>query len=131
MGERVRVRAKRPYSMAYTALSNPRRYVLSGIPPTFWEKVTRKARREETSVRALILLLLDRWLYEDDPHGWFKRARQITRASTNQRPPHLKQEFAERKERNRVATRLRKKIRVLPERGEGDVADEETQESQD
>ena len=38
---------KRPYSYDYKARANPRRYLLSGIPPTLWENVRAKARREQ------------------------------------------------------------------------------------
>jgi hypothetical protein len=54
--------AKRPYSLDYTARANPRRYLLSGIPPTLWENVRAKARREGVAVRTLILRLLSEWL---------------------------------------------------------------------
>lgn len=59
---------KRPYSYKFTARANPRRYLLSGIPPTFWERVQRKARRQGTSVRQVILSLLEAWL-ADAPEG--------------------------------------------------------------
>jgi hypothetical protein len=57
---------KRPYSMAFTARSGARRYLLSGIPPTLWERVRAKARREHIAVRALILGLLEAWLAQPD-----------------------------------------------------------------
>jgi len=53
---------KRPYSLNYTAQRNPRRYLLSGIPPTLWEAVRRQAKKEGIAMRFLILLLLDAWL---------------------------------------------------------------------
>ena len=58
---------KRPYSMDYTARENPRRYLLSGIPPNFWLRVRQKARREHVSMRALILRLLNHWLNNGPP----------------------------------------------------------------
>lgn len=54
--------AKRPYSTQFTARGVPRRYLLSGIPPTFWESVRAKAKREGIAVRTLILQLLTQWL---------------------------------------------------------------------
>jgi hypothetical protein len=54
--------AKRPYSTQFTARGTPRRYLLSGIPPTLWETVRAKARREGVAVRTLILQLLQEWL---------------------------------------------------------------------
>ena len=36
---------KRPYSTEFTALRNPRRYLLSGIPPTLWEEARKRARK--------------------------------------------------------------------------------------
>ncbi len=58
--------AKRPYSMQFTARSGPRRYLLSGIPPTLWDRARAKARRDGVSMRALILSLLNAWLERDD-----------------------------------------------------------------
>jgi hypothetical protein len=52
---------KKPYSYDYTARANPRRYLLSGIPPTLWERVRSRARREGISVRQLILPLVEAW----------------------------------------------------------------------
>jgi hypothetical protein len=56
--------AKRPYSMQFTARQNPRRYLLSGIPPTLWARCRSKARQEGIAMRSLILQLLDQWLAE-------------------------------------------------------------------
>ena len=53
---------KRPYSLQFTAQRNPRRYLLSGIPPTLWEKVRAQARREHVAVRQVILQLLAGWV---------------------------------------------------------------------
>lgn len=53
---------KRPYSMKYTARANPRRYLLSGIPPTLWETCRTRARREGVAMRTLILSLLETWV---------------------------------------------------------------------
>jgi hypothetical protein len=58
--------AKRPYTSEFRARQNPQRYLLSGIPPTLWERVRRKARAEHISVRAKILTLLQTWLQEPD-----------------------------------------------------------------
>jgi hypothetical protein len=52
----------RPYSMQFTARANPRRYLLSGIPPTLWATVQAKAKREGVAVRTVILQLLTEWL---------------------------------------------------------------------
>ena len=54
--------AKRPYSTKYRARQNPRRYLLSGIPPTLWEGARARARREGIAMRSLLLTLLDDWL---------------------------------------------------------------------
>jgi hypothetical protein len=54
--------AKRPYSKQFTARANPRRYLLSGIPPTLWASVRAKAARESVAMRTLILQLLMEWL---------------------------------------------------------------------
>ena len=52
---------KRPYSMAFTAQRNPRRYLLSGIPPTLWERARARARREHVAMRTVILSLIEEW----------------------------------------------------------------------
>jgi hypothetical protein len=54
--------AKRPYSTKHTARQNPRRYLLSGIPPTLWARAQAKAKREGVAMRTLILTLLQDWL---------------------------------------------------------------------
>ena len=58
---------KKPYSMEFRALRNPRRYLLDGIPPTLWEKARAKARKEHRSMRAVILTLLT--AYAEDLPG--------------------------------------------------------------
>jgi hypothetical protein len=58
---------KKPYSYSYTARQNPRRYLLSGIPPSLWGRVQAKAKREHVAVRQVILQLLDQWLVEGGP----------------------------------------------------------------
>lgn len=55
-------KTKRPYSMEFTAQRNPRRYLLSGIPPTLWTNVQRQAKKEGKAVRQVILTLLEGWL---------------------------------------------------------------------
>jgi hypothetical protein len=56
------VERRRPYSTRHTARANPRRYLLSGIPPTLWAEVRTRARREPIAVRSLILDLLKAWV---------------------------------------------------------------------
>jgi hypothetical protein len=56
---------KRPYSTDFTARSGPRRYLLSGIPPTLWERARSKARREGLAMRSLLLTLVQLWLDGD------------------------------------------------------------------
>jgi hypothetical protein len=53
---------KRPYSKQFTAARNPRRYLLSGIPPDLWATARAQARREGVAMRSLILSLLTDWL---------------------------------------------------------------------
>jgi hypothetical protein len=57
--------AKRPYSTKFTARSNPRRYLLSGIPPTLWARAQQRARQQGIAMRSLILHLLETWLDGD------------------------------------------------------------------
>jgi hypothetical protein len=52
---------KRPYSMMCTARGTPRRYLLSGVPPTLSEQARAKARKERVAMRTLILSLLEAW----------------------------------------------------------------------
>ena len=54
---------KRPYSYQFTARRNPRRYLLSGIPPTLWEDAKARARREHIALRTVILQLVKDWTY--------------------------------------------------------------------
>jgi len=61
------VKAKRPRSTRYVARSNPRRYLLSGIPPTLWDRARAQARREHVSMRTLLLSLLEGWLARATP----------------------------------------------------------------
>ncbi len=57
---------KRGYSRAYTPKSETYgRYLLDKIPATLWREVRAKAKREGTSVRALVLRLLTDWTAED------------------------------------------------------------------
>lgn len=63
--------AKRPhfksggYSREFTpAPQGHKRYLLDRIPVQFWKEVQAKAKREKTSIRALVLTLLERWLRE-------------------------------------------------------------------
>jgi hypothetical protein len=58
---------KRPYSTQFTARQNPRRYLLSGIPPSLWDKVRTRARREGLAVRTVILSLAEQWV--ERPEG--------------------------------------------------------------
>jgi hypothetical protein len=59
--------AKRPYSTQYTARSGPRRYLLSGIPPTLWERARAKARAEGRAMRQVILQLVEQWVDAKEP----------------------------------------------------------------
>jgi hypothetical protein len=95
---------KRPDSKVSTARSNPHRYLLISIPPTFWKLVQQKARKQEVSVHAL-LELLDHWLHENDIHRWVERAGNLARA--NPLPPHLQREYdaLQRKRRAEQAAR--------------------------
>jgi len=53
------------YSKDFTpAPQGHRRYLLDRIPVSFWLEVQAKAKREKTSLRALILKLLTEWLRE-------------------------------------------------------------------
>jgi hypothetical protein len=56
---------KRGYSTEHPVdWTRPKRYLLDGIPAPLWARVRAKAKRERTSVRALILTLLTAWVEE-------------------------------------------------------------------
>lgn len=55
-------RPPRPYSLNYTAKGKPRRYLLSGIPPTLWEKFERRAKREHIAKRQILLAAVEAWV---------------------------------------------------------------------
>lgn len=52
---------KRPYAMTYTAEKNPRRYLLSGIPPELWKSFQSRCKRERVAMRQVILKAVERW----------------------------------------------------------------------
>ena len=55
-------RKKRGYSREFTPQTTRRvRFTIDRIPPTLWDRVTVKARREGVSLRALTLRLLRDW----------------------------------------------------------------------
>lgn len=54
---------KRGYSRDFTPRTERRvRFEIDRIPPTLWDKVTAKAKREGISLRALILGLCKEWV---------------------------------------------------------------------
>jgi hypothetical protein len=56
-------RKKLPYSRAFTAQrgSTPRRYLLSGIPPSLWTAFEARAKREHIAKRQVILQAVEAW----------------------------------------------------------------------
>jgi hypothetical protein len=57
---------KRGYSRDYRPHgATGKRYLLDKIPAGLWARVRDKAKREEVSVRALILKLLTEWIERD------------------------------------------------------------------
>ncbi|HEY6417073.1 MAG TPA: hypothetical protein VIX41_12565, partial [Acidimicrobiales bacterium] len=69
------------------------------------------------SVRALLLGMLDRWLHEDDPTGWVRRAQTLAREATwRHLPPELQKEAEAAGKAPRLAQRRQR-----------DVADEDAQ----
>lgn len=59
---RIRRMTKRGYSREFTPGRTEKRYLLDHIPSDFWRQVRSKAKRENVSMRALILTLLKQWL---------------------------------------------------------------------
>lgn len=53
--------ARRAYSTAFPAGKAGARYLLDAIPADLWRAVRAKAKRDHTSIRALILSLLAEW----------------------------------------------------------------------
>jgi len=72
--------AKRPYSTRFRGGPHPRRYLLSGIPPTLWATARAQARREGVAMRTLILSLLEAWVVPPVP----SRGRTVTAAMRHQ-----------------------------------------------
>jgi hypothetical protein len=61
---------KRGYSRQFPSYADTgKRYMLDQIPATFWRDVRAKARRDGTSIRALILRLLTIWLQTEAVPG--------------------------------------------------------------
>lgn len=59
--------AKRGYSREFTPQTNRRvRFEIDRIPPTLYDAVLAKAKREGISLRALTLTLWKKWI--EDPH---------------------------------------------------------------
>lgn len=58
---------KHPHSRDFTPKGDGERYLLDAIPEGLWARVRRKAQREGTSLRALILRLLTEWVAPRDP----------------------------------------------------------------
>ena len=59
---------KRGYSRAFRPADGVgKRYLIDNIPAELWRDVRHKAAREGTSLRALILTLLERW--SSSPEG--------------------------------------------------------------
>lgn len=70
MAKKTNKKKQRPYSLNYTAKGTPRRYLLSGIPPTLWEKFERRARREHIAKRQVILAAVETWVNRpEEPLG--------------------------------------------------------------
>lgn len=58
--------AKRGYSKAFRPHGETgKRYLLDKIPAGLWTVVRAKSKREGVSVRALILMLLTRWVADE------------------------------------------------------------------
>jgi hypothetical protein len=51
----------RPYSFDFTAQGTPKRYLLSGIPPTLWRRFQARAKREHIAMRQVILTFVEDW----------------------------------------------------------------------
>lgn len=52
---------KRPYSYEFKAQGEPKRYLLSGIPPTLWRKFQARCRREHVAMRQVLLGFVEEW----------------------------------------------------------------------
>lgn len=57
-----RMAKKRGYSDEFPTTGKTHRYMLDYIPAGLWRSVRAKAKREQISVRTLILRLLSEWL---------------------------------------------------------------------
>jgi hypothetical protein len=59
--------AKRAYSTRFTPRGVPRTYLLSGIPPGLWDRARSQAKKDDVSMRTLILTLIEEWLAKPRP----------------------------------------------------------------
>jgi hypothetical protein len=57
----TKAKRPRPYSFDYQAQGTPKRYLLSGIPPTLWRKFQARAKREHVAMRQVILTAVEAW----------------------------------------------------------------------
>ena len=65
--------AKRSYSREFTprvrTKESRRRITVDWIPPTFYDAVVARAKREGVSLRALVLTLLRDWMEREPPRS--------------------------------------------------------------
>jgi len=92
----------RPYSRAFTAAGTPRRYLLSGIPASFWIKVQAQAKREKVAVRQVILSLLEGWLIARDAKTQAANALEAAQRAVT---PAMRRRLAQRAGRDRADNR--------------------------
>src|SRR5262245_46027970 len=115
----------RPYSLKYTARQNPRRYLLSGIPPMLWERIRKQAKKEGIALRALILQELEGWLACRGPRahadGLRARERRVIPHPERVRPPVSSTEWIAQKQpvwaAQRQAARAAAESAASPRRG--------------
>jgi len=71
MAKKPAKKKQRPYSLNFTAKkgSTPRRYLLSGIPPTLWTRFETRARREHIAKRQVILGAVEAWTNRPEESG--------------------------------------------------------------
>lgn len=57
----AKTKAPRPYSFDYQAKGAPKRYLLSGIPPTLWRRFQARCKRERVAMRQVLLQHVEEW----------------------------------------------------------------------
>lgn len=101
-------------SAHFVARSNPQRFLLTGIPPTFWARCRTAARKEHETMRTLILGLLQGWLLARDPSTQIEKAQKLFRQAVRRERPDLYCEYQAMLRRRRRQRHLTDRATLAP-----------------